>query len=106
MFRNNPSQHPALVSNMIAKVQNVTKNFSTVLKALAIHEANILKNINPSPKYYCLHRDEDEPNFMNIFIREYGKKDVLLFLSTGNLKANGNVVLYGPEDDVQKLGPR
>lgn len=44
---------------------------------------------------------------MNVFIREIGDKHgVLLFLSTGDEKLCGNVVLYGPEKPVADLGPK
>lgn len=63
-----------------------------------------LKSIVPVPKYYCYHRKEAEPDFMNIFIREVGSTDVFLFLSTGDEKASGNMVLYGKEEVVSELG--
>ncbi|XP_044766453.1 alanyl-tRNA editing protein Aarsd1-B [Coccinella septempunctata] len=106
LLKNNPVQHPELVEKLLKNIKNVSKNLSTVLKDLAIHEVMKLKNADPTPKYYSLHRKEAEPDFMNVFIQEYGKTDVLLFLSTGEEKGVGNIVLYGPEDDVQKLGPR
>lgn len=44
---------------------------------------------------------------MNVFIREMGDKHgILLFLSTGDEKLSGNIVLYGLEKPVTDLGPK
>lgn len=44
---------------------------------------------------------------MNVFIREMGDKhSILLFLSTGDEKLSGNIILYGPEKPVATLGPK
>ncbi|XP_045464052.1 alanyl-tRNA editing protein Aarsd1 [Harmonia axyridis] len=105
-LKSNPAQHPELVEKLLNNVKNYSKNLSTVLKDLAIYEATKLKNTELIPKYYSLHRKEAEPDFMNIFIQEYGGTSVLLFLSTGGEKGIGNIILYGPKEHVEELSPR
>lgn len=51
-----------------------------------------------------LHKKEAEPDFMNTFIREVDSTDVFLFLSTGDEKTGGNIVLYGQEKAISNLG--
>lgn len=103
-------------------VKSLTKNLQGALKELALlkvvnnsHfkdstmnlQAEKLKNTVPPPKFYSLHCKDADPDFMNVFIREMGNKhDILLFLSTGDEKLSGNIVLYGPEKPVAALGPK
>lgn len=84
----------------------INKNLQTLLKELAVVEAEKLKQIEPTPSYFCLHKKEAEPDFINNFIREFDRTDVLLFLSVGDEKTNGNFVLYGNEEPVAQLGPK
>lgn len=77
-----------------------------MLKDLAILEVEKLKRISPPPVFYSYHRKEAEPDFMNIFIKEFGNTDVFLFLSTGDEKTIGNIVLYGNEEAISHLGNR
>lgn len=84
------------------KVAN--KHLQNVWKEIAVFEANKLKCLEPLPKYFILHKKEAEADFMNIFIKEFGCTDVLLFLSVGDEKGIGNIVIYGPEKAVSDLG--
>lgn len=107
MNRSNPSQHPELVDKLQKNIKTLNKNIQGVLKDLALLEAAKLNNTLPVPAYFSMHRKEAEPDFMNTFIRELGdRKDILLFLSTGDEKLAGNIVLYGPEKEVADLGPK
>lgn len=85
-------------------MKTLSKNLQSVLKDLAVMEAKNLKNLDPLPKYFSLHKKEAEPDFMNVFIKELGRTDIFLFLSTGDEKAVGNIVLYGEEKYVFDLG--
>uniref|UniRef100_A0AAR5P3S8 Threonyl/alanyl tRNA synthetase SAD domain-containing protein n=1 Tax=Dendroctonus ponderosae TaxID=77166 RepID=A0AAR5P3S8_DENPD len=107
LLKNNPSQHPELVDKLQKNVKLLTKNVQTVLKDLALVHAVKLNETLPVPAYYSMHRKEAEPDFMNTFIRELGgRTDIFLFLSTGDDKEAGNILLYGPEKDVAHLGPK
>lgn len=96
--------HVDLVEKLQKNVKILNKNIQSVLKDLAVSEAQKLKETSPAPKYFSLHRKEAEPDFMNIFIKELGKTEIFLFLSTGDEKAVGNIVLYGNEKAVTELG--
>jgi misacylated tRNA(Ala) deacylase len=99
--RTNPVQHPEFVEKLIQNTKHVNKNLQTVLKDLAIYEANNLKQCKE--KYFILHRKEADPTFMSIIIKEAGRPDVLQFLSVGDEKGAGNIVLYGPEKAITDL---
>lgn len=64
--------------------------------------------MEPKPKYFSLHNSEaaEFPDFMNCFIKEVNSTEILLFLTIGNEKGAGNMVLYGPEEVVQDCGPK
>lgn len=104
IFSNSPAEHVGLVDKQLKNLKVANKNLQNVLKELAVFEANKLKSSTPLPKYYVLHKKEAEADFMNIFIKEFGSTDVLLFLSVGDEKGTGNIVIYGPEKVVSDLG--
>lgn len=101
---NGPLSHVELVDRLQKNSKVLSKNLQTVLKDLAILEVNKLKSIVPAPLYYSYHRKEAEPDFMNIFIKELGSTEIFLFLSTGDEKTVGNIVLHGNENAVKDLG--
>nr|CAH7757773.1 unnamed protein product [Callosobruchus chinensis] len=104
LLKCNPSDHADLVEKLQKNVKTINKNLQTALKELASYEADKLKKIVPQPKYYFLHKKEADPDFMNTFIRELAKTDIFVFLSVGDEKTTGNIVLYGPEQAVGDLG--
>ncbi|CAH1180152.1 unnamed protein product [Phaedon cochleariae] len=106
LLNNNPSQHPELIEKLQKNVKSLNKNMQTLLKDIAILEVNKLKSMPHPPKYFSLHRKEAEPDFMNTFIKELGKTEIFLFLSTGDEKQSGNIVLYGDEKAVADLGQK
>lgn len=101
---NGPAKHVDLVDKLQKNAKALNKNLQTVLKDLMILEVNKLKSISPPPKYYCYHRKEAEPDFMNWFIKEINSNSIFLFLSVGDEKGAGNIVLYGEEQAVADLG--
>lgn len=104
IFRNSPLDHVDLVDKLQKNTKLLNKNLQNVLKDLALLEAQKLKKCELKPKYFSMHRKEAEPDFMNIFIKELGETNILLFLSTGDEKGVGNIVLYGDEQAVADLG--
>lgn len=101
-----PEQHFELIEKLVKTTKLMNKNLQSVLKEMAITEARKLKNTDPIPSFYCLHQKEAEPSFMNTFIRELGTEKILLLLSTGDEKTNGDILVYGPPKDVEELGPK
>lgn len=93
-----------LVDKLLKNVKSLNKSLQGVLKDLVVLEVAKLKNISPPPKYYCYHRKEADPDFMNWFIKEMNGTDIFLFLSVGDEKGTGNIVLYGEEKAVADLG--
>lgn len=104
LFRNNPVLHAELVEKLQKNLKITSKNLQTILKDVAQIEIEKLKT--SKPKYFCLHRKEAEPDFMSIFVKELSGFDIFLFLSVGDEKTNGNVLIYGKENDVAELGPK
>lgn len=71
---------------------------------MAVLEVAKLKSISPPPKFYSYHRKEAEPDFMNAFIKEMNDTKIFLFLSVGDEKGPGNILLYGEEKAIADLG--
>ncbi|XP_044737377.1 alanyl-tRNA editing protein Aarsd1-B [Chrysoperla carnea] len=104
LLKNSPVLHAELVEKLQKNLKITSKNLQTILKEVAQIEIEKLKT--SKPKYFCLHRKEAEPDFMSIFVKELNGFDIFLFLSVGDEKTNGNVLIYGKENDVAELGPK
>lgn len=102
--RTNPVQHPEFVEKLIQNNKNVNKNLQTVLKDLAVFEGAKLRESNE--KYFILHRKEADPTFINILLKEAGRNDIFQFLSVGDEKGAGNIVLYGNEKAISDLSSK
>lgn len=76
------------------------------MKELAVHEAEKVKRLNETRKYFCLHRtDGIESDFFTVFIRELGNKEMFLFLTSGDdSSTRGQMLCQGKPEDVDKLG--
>lgn len=106
LSRSNPSQHVDLVDKLQKNIKITTKNLQSVLKSLIVFEVEKLKQLSPKPLFYSYHRKEAEADFLNSFVKEYGSPDILLFLTIGDEKSSGSLLLYGVEKDVMELGPK
>lgn len=106
LLNNGPQQHIDLVEKLQRNVKTTSKNLQMVLKDIVLFETEKLKKQDPKPKYFALHKKEAEPDFMNGFVREMGNCDIFLFLSTGDEKKEGNILMVGNEQDIAALGPK
>lgn len=104
LLNNGPAEHVDLVEKLLKNSKVALKNLQVVLKDVAIAEVKKLKEMNPAPKYHVIHKKEGDADFINNFLREMGKTEIFLFLAVGDDKTGGNIVLYGKEDDIAKLG--
>ncbi|KAG8230331.1 hypothetical protein J437_LFUL000602 [Ladona fulva] len=94
LLKNGPPDHIELVDKLQKSLKLSNKNLQSVLKSLAVMEADRFKAMEPKPKMYSLHRKEAEADFMSIFLSEVGdQQDVLFFLTTGDPAGSGNMVL-------------
>ncbi|KAF2904635.1 hypothetical protein ILUMI_01541 [Ignelater luminosus] len=104
LLKNNPSEHTQLVEKLQKNVKTLTKDFQHILKTVAVFEAEKYKSITPPPKYYVLHYKGDSSDFMNTFIREIGgPTETFFFLSVGEDKGAGSIMLYGNENAITDL---
>lgn len=51
-------------------------------------------------------RKDADQDFLNTFIREVDSTEALLFLTCGDEKTNGVMMLYGNDVAVAQLGPK
>lgn len=106
LLKNNAVEHVNLVDKLLKNVKILTKDLQTVLKELVVFEAAKFTAISPQPKYYILHRKEAEADFMQSFIKEVGPTDTLFFLSVGDDKTTGNILMRGTESVVSELSEK
>uniref|UniRef100_A0A1B6BYN1 Alanyl-transfer RNA synthetases family profile domain-containing protein n=1 Tax=Clastoptera arizonana TaxID=38151 RepID=A0A1B6BYN1_9HEMI len=106
ILKNSPLVHAELVDKLQKSTKTTSKYLQALLKDLAVLEAAKIKQIVPKPTHYALHRKEGDSDFMNTLIREINDQDILLFLTVGEEKSCGNMVLYGKPEFVEALGPK
>ncbi|PSN34908.1 Alanyl-tRNA editing protein Aarsd1-B [Blattella germanica] len=106
LLKNSPAEHVALVDKLQKSLKLANKNLQSVLKELAVQEAAKLKQKDPRPPYFSLHKKEADSDFMSIFVNEVGDTSILLFLTIGEEKGAGQMVLHGEPELVAKLGPQ
>lgn len=82
------------------------KNLLNTMRDLAIAQAQQFKQIKPSPQYFSLHRKDAEAEFMSIFSGEVNDKNILLFLTTGDIKGSGHMLITGPQNILEEYGPK
>lgn len=106
ILNNGPDAHVSLVDKLMKSVKLSNKYLQTVLRDIAVLEANTLKSKEPKPKFYSLHRKEAEMDFINAFIKAVGDLSILLFVTIGDEKEVGHAVLYGDEKLIAEFGPK
>ncbi|KAG0432928.1 hypothetical protein HPB47_020390 [Ixodes persulcatus] len=101
-----PEEHAAMADKLAKSLKLANKNALSVLRDLALAEANLFKQLDPLPKFFSFHRREADAEFMSIFANEVGNKDVLLFLTAGDEKGSGQFLLAGRDEIVSAYGSR
>ncbi|XP_050311581.1 alanyl-tRNA editing protein Aarsd1 [Anthonomus grandis grandis] len=107
LLKSSPAEHPDMVQKLQLNVKALTKGSQGLQKDLAKLEAEKLKTASPKPKFYAKHWKDASADLMGHFLRELGDNSgIFLFLSTGDEKLVGNIMLSGSEEDVGTLGPK
>ncbi|XP_076366907.1 alanyl-tRNA editing protein Aarsd1-B isoform X2 [Tachypleus tridentatus] len=101
-----PEEHVQMVEKMQKALKTTQKNALIVLRDLALLEAEKFRHLVPKPSYYSLHRREGDGEFLSILSNEIGDEGVLLFLTAGEDKGPGHILLTGPPDIVATVGPQ
>ncbi|XP_049863039.1 alanyl-tRNA editing protein Aarsd1 isoform X1 [Schistocerca gregaria] len=104
LLQSNPNDHVSLVEKLQKSVKNANKNLVNALKEIAAYEVEKLKSQEPKPKFFCLHRNEAEMDFINMFLKLFADESVLLLLTVGEPKGPGHMVLHGEQTAVSALG--
>lgn len=112
--RGGPPSHIELVRKIQASQKSNQRLVSTCLKELALHEAEKLKNLNPQPKWYSVHRkDGAETDFNSVFLKnapeiKNGSDGLALLFHTACEEngTKGNLILVGDEGIIAELGPK
>ncbi|KAK3932391.1 Alanyl-tRNA editing protein Aarsd1-B [Frankliniella fusca] len=105
LLQNKGSMHVQLTEKIQDSLRSTTKNLQTVLRELAVVEAQKLKKTNPMPKFYIIHRKEADMDFVSAFLREFSNEDTLVLLVVGE-EPVVQIVLHGKPDIVGSIGPR
>ncbi|XP_037029165.1 alanyl-tRNA editing protein Aarsd1 [Bradysia coprophila] len=101
-----PPTHLEMIQKIKENLRTTQRTFGKVMKELAVHEADKVKQLPDPPKYYCLHRSDGiESDFFSVFTRHLNNKDMFLLLTSGDESSTkGQMLCQGKVDDVDKLG--
>ncbi|KAL1421370.1 hypothetical protein MTO96_000453 [Rhipicephalus appendiculatus] len=101
-----PDDHASMIEKLNKSLKLANKNSLAALRDLAVAEAKLLKQQEPLPAFHTFHRREADAEFMAIFANELADTSVLLFLTCGDEKGNGQFLVSGPENIVATAGPK
>ncbi|XP_013407920.1 alanyl-tRNA editing protein Aarsd1-B-like [Lingula anatina] len=106
VFKGPPEEYAELADKMQKNLKAAQKNALTLLRDLAVLEAQKFKTNPERDNFFSLHRKEGDNEFMNIIVNEINDENVVLFLTVGDEQGSGMFLLAGPEDTVVTLGPK
>lgn len=86
------------------KVSN--KNVANLLSEVATIETDAIKNTTPIPPYAVFHKKEGDFDYIKAVTRNLEGMNIFIFVSVGDGKQGGNILLLGEENAVAKLGPQ
>lgn len=99
-------QHFELTERAVKGFKNTQKVTQTLLRDLAVLEAERYKNQTEKDPIFVLHRKEGDNEFMNIIVNGINDQNVTCFLSVGDDKGAGLFLLSGKEEIVKELGSK
>nr|XP_033773693.1 alanyl-tRNA editing protein Aarsd1-B-like isoform X1 [Geotrypetes seraphini] len=106
LLKNGPDEHLEAVEKMQKSVKLLQKTNLNLLRDLAVLTAQNFKSSADRGSLFSLHRKDGDNEFMNIVASEIGPEEILIFLTVGDEKTSGLFLLAGPNELVEKLGPR
>ncbi|XP_067139212.1 alanyl-tRNA editing protein Aarsd1-B [Centruroides vittatus] len=106
ILKSPPEEHIHIADKLQKSLKFANKNLLNTTRDLAIAQAQLFKQLDPCPQFYSLHRKDAEAEFMSIFSGEVNDKNVLLFLTTGDIKGSGHMLITGPQEILEKYGPK
>ncbi|XP_064644016.1 alanyl-tRNA editing protein Aarsd1-B-like [Lineus longissimus] len=106
LLRGAPEQHAELVDKLLKNSKQANKTALTLLREMAVMEAEKFKQRENKDGLFVLHRKEGDNEFMNIVVNEINDDKVLKFLTVGDEKAQGLFLLAGSDDVLKDLGPK
>ncbi|XP_048871172.1 alanyl-tRNA editing protein Aarsd1 [Brienomyrus brachyistius] len=106
LLKTGADDHVEAVDKVQKSVKALQKSNLSLLRDMAVLLAQNYKNNPNRGNLFCLHRKEGDNEFMNIIANEIGTEETVLFLTVGEEKGTGLFLLAGPEDIVEKMGPR
>ncbi|KAG1698527.1 Alanyl-tRNA editing protein Aarsd1-B [Nymphon striatum] len=106
LLKSCPEDHVMLVEKCQKSVKLAQKSNSSLMKDLATLEGKNFKQIQPRPKHFFMHRNDIQPEFMNRVIKEISDPNIIYFMSVGEDKGPGHVIIIGPQIMIDEINPR
>ncbi|XP_077290400.1 alanyl-tRNA editing protein Aarsd1 [Arctopsyche grandis] len=106
LLKNDSSKHAELVEKLQKSLKVSNKNLSNVLSDIATLETNLVRAAEPIPPYAYFHKKEGDQDYIKAICRNLEGFNILVFVSVGDGKQGGNILLVGDEAHVGKLGPQ
>jgi len=106
LLKGPPCEHAVLVTKLQNSAKLAQKNSMSLLRDVAVLEADRFIRLPERPSFMFLHRREGDNEFMNIIVNQVNDPSVVFFLSTGDEKGTGLFLLSGPEETITKIHPQ
>lgn len=102
----NSEEHHICIERLQNSVKAANKVAQTALRDVARLEAKCFNLQEPKPNFFSLHRTDAEMDFISVFLGEVKSDETLFFLTVGDPKGGGHMVLSGPLQAVDTYGPQ
>lgn len=100
------NEHESMVEKLQKSLKLSQKRALLASRELALIEAQQFKTQEPLPRYHSFHKQDAELEFLTIFVNEVNNKTITFFLTTGDLKGLGQVMLIGDPVILENTVPR
>ncbi|XP_015759085.1 PREDICTED: alanyl-tRNA editing protein Aarsd1-like [Acropora digitifera] len=101
-----PDEHPTAVDRIQTSLKSLNKNAKSQLKELAQLEAYQLKASSEEKKYFYIHRENGDMEYMNTLVNGLSDQHLPVLVTVGPDKGPGQFLLVGEEKQVSQIGPK
>ena len=98
-----PDEHAAMVEKSVTQLKSAQKANTSLLRKLALLEAEKIKNTSDPKKLVSFHLKEGNVEYMNIIANAVGA-ELCLFMTVGDDKGKGMFLLSGPSSFISQCG--
>ena len=96
-----PDEHVKVCEKITKTAKSATKKVQNLSKEIASVDAKHI--IEQKLKYFCIHRQDVDIDYINHIIRETNDPNILLVVGVGEIQTGGQLAIFGPEQVLKSI---